>query len=52
MPYKIEKVPGGYYVVSTRDGHRHSIRPLSLETAERQMRALNYTMLVRGEFAR
>ena len=52
MPYKIEKVKGGYFVVSVRDGHRHSIKPLSLETAERQMRALNYAMLTRGEFAR
>lgn len=55
MPYKLEKCKTGkdrYYVVSTDTGMRHSLKPLPLERAEAQMRALYRAMRVRGEYAK
>jgi hypothetical protein len=53
MPYKLEKCKtGGYYVVSTDTGMRHSMKPMPKEKAEAQMRALYRAMRLRGEFAR
>ena len=40
MPYHIEKSGGGYYVITTATGHKHSEHPLHKETAEAQLRAM------------
>jgi spore germination protein YaaH len=52
MPYKLEKSGKGYYVVSKDSGMKHSLKPLPLETAQAQMRALYRALRMRGEFAR
>jgi hypothetical protein len=52
MPYHLE--PAGkdrFYVVSTKTGMRHSLKPLSKPRAEAQMRALYNAMRMRGEYA-
>ena len=40
MPYSIQKVPGGYYVITTATKKRHSSYPLTYEQARRQLIAL------------
>ena len=40
MPYHLEKHGGGYYVITTATGHKHSNNPLSKDKAEAQMRAM------------
>ncbi len=50
--YQLEKCKGGYYVVNKDTGMRHSLKPLPLERAEAQMRALYRALRMRGEFAR
>ena len=44
MPYELKKARGGYYVVTEGTGKEHSKKPLSKDTAERQMKALYYAM--------
>ena len=44
MPYELEKVINGYYVITQGTGFRHSKRPLSLTRAKAQMRALYANM--------
>jgi hypothetical protein len=44
MPYDLKKAKGGYYVVTEGTGKTHSKKPLSKDMAERQMRALYYSM--------
>jgi hypothetical protein len=47
MPYELEKVSGGYKVVTTsgkNKGKEHSKKALSLGTAKKQMKALYYYM--------
>ena len=44
MPYELKKARGGYYVVTEGSGKKHSKKPLSKDTAERQMKALYYAM--------
>jgi hypothetical protein len=44
MPYELEKVINGYYVITQGTGFRHSKRPLSLSRAKAQMRALYANM--------
>jgi hypothetical protein len=44
MPYMLQKAKGGYYVVTEGSGKKHSKKPLSKDTAERQMKALYYAM--------
>jgi len=44
MPYELKKARGGYYVVTEGTGKKHSKKPLSKDTAERQMKALYYAM--------
>jgi hypothetical protein len=44
MPYKLKASKGGYYVVTEGSGKKHSKKPLSKDTAERQMKALYYAM--------
>lgn len=44
MPYELKKARGGYYVVTEETGKKHSKKPLSKDTAERQMKALYYAM--------
>jgi len=44
MPYELKKARGGYYVVTEGTGKKHSKKPLSKDTAERQMKALYYVM--------
>jgi hypothetical protein len=44
MPYELKKAKGGYYVVTETTGKKHSKKPLSKDTAERQMRALYYAI--------
>jgi len=45
MPYELKKAKGGYYVVTEASGKKHSKKPLSKDTAERQMKALYYAMM-------
>jgi len=40
MPYELQKVKNGYYIVSTETGMRHSKKPLSKAKAEAQLRIL------------
>lgn len=40
MPYKEQKVKGGYKVVTKETGKAHSNKPLPKEKADAQMRAL------------
>lgn len=40
MPYKIEKVDGGFKVVNTATGHAASTRPQTHEMALKQFRLL------------
>lgn len=40
MPYEIIKVPKGYFVINKITKRRFSKKPLDLETAKRQLRAL------------
>jgi hypothetical protein len=40
MPYSIQKVSGGYYVITTETKKRHSSYPLTYEQARKQMIAL------------
>jgi hypothetical protein len=43
MPWHIEHAPGtakGYFVVTTATGKKHSNHPLSLQTAKKQLIAL------------
>jgi hypothetical protein len=50
MPYMLEKVKGGYKVMTTagkNKGHEHSKKPLSHMMATKQLKALYYHM--RGE---
>ena len=42
MPFHIEKVKGGYYVVTTDTGRKHSNHPISKEKAEAQLRILQH----------
>lgn len=44
MPYIISKSKGGYFVKTEGTGKKHSLKPLSKEMAERQMRALYYSV--------
>ena len=44
MTYELKKARGGYYVVTEGTGKKHSKKPLSKDTAERQMKALYYAM--------
>jgi len=46
MPYKLKKARGkeAYWVVSVDTGKKHSIDPLPLATAKKQMTALNIAM--------
>jgi len=44
MPYSLQKSGKGYYVVTEGSGKKHSKKPLSKDTAERQMKALYYAM--------
>lgn len=48
MPYDIRKVKGGWVVVSTETGKKHSKHPLSEATAKAQMRAM-YMAMSKGE---
>ena len=53
MPYKLEAAgKGRYFVVNSDTGMRHSLKPLPLERAQAQMRALYRALRLRGEFAR
>lgn len=40
MPYKIQKVRGGYYVVNKLTGKKHSSQPIPKANAEAQKRVL------------
>lgn len=40
MPYKVEKVKGGFKVKKLKDGTYMSGKPLTKEKAEKQMRAI------------
>jgi len=40
MPYHIQKEKGGYVVVTTSTGRRHSEQPISKAKAEAQLRVL------------
>ena len=40
MPYHIQKVGSGYYVVTTSTGRKHSKSPLTHIKAKAQLRAL------------
>jgi hypothetical protein len=40
MPYRLEQEKGGYVVVSTNTGVRHSKKPIPKSRAEAQMRLL------------
>jgi hypothetical protein len=40
MPYKLEKVKGGYYVITKDTGKRHSLHPLTNEKARAQLYVL------------
>jgi hypothetical protein len=40
MPWKLQKVKGGYQVVTEGTGRKHSGRPMSKKKATAQMRAL------------
>lgn len=40
MPYSIQKVSGGYYVITTETKKRHSSYPLTYEQARKQLIAL------------
>jgi len=44
MPYELKASKGGYYVITEGTGKKHSKKPLSKDTAERQMKALYYAM--------
>jgi hypothetical protein len=44
MPYSLQKAKGGYYVITEGTDKKHSLKPLSKDTAERQMKALYYAM--------
>jgi hypothetical protein len=44
MPYHLESVPGGYYVVKDDDGNWMSSYPLSLARAKAQLLALYWVM--------
>jgi len=52
MPYKLERSGAGYYVVNKDTGMKHSLKPLPLERAQAQMRALYRALSLRGHFAR
>ena len=40
MPYKLQKVKGGYKVVSKNTGRTHSRKPMTKAKATAQLRAL------------
>lgn len=40
MPWRIDKVPGGYYVVTISTGRKHSEKPMTKTKAEAQLRIL------------
>jgi len=40
MPYHIVKATGGYFVVTTSTGRKHSEKPISKPKAEAQLRVL------------
>jgi len=44
MPYSLQKSGKGYYVITEGTSKKHSLKPLSKDTAERQMKALYYAM--------
>ena len=46
MPYKLRKARGQnlYWVISEETGKKHSLEPLSLDVAEKQLKALYYEM--------
>ena len=48
MPYKIVKVPKGYYTISTVTGSKHSSKPISLAKATAQLRILNKRYKLEG----
>ena len=43
MPYEIKKVPGGYFVVNTETGKKHSLRPMTKMNAQAQLTILRIT---------
>ena len=46
MPYKLRKARGQnlYWVISEETGKKHSLEPLPLDVAEKQLKALYYAM--------
>jgi len=40
MPYEIKPEPGGYVVINSNTGMTYSNRPLTLEMAKKQMKAM------------
>lgn len=52
MPYHLEAAgKDRFYVVNSKTGMKHSLKPLPKERAEAQMRALYRALRLRGEFA-
>jgi hypothetical protein len=50
MPFHLEAAgKNRFYVVNTKTGMRHSLKPLPKARAEAQMRALYNAMRLRGE---
>jgi hypothetical protein len=41
MPYKTEKVKGGYYVVNTDTKKKYSKKPIPKTNADKQLKILN-----------
>lgn len=49
MPYAIEKVSNGYYVIKISTGERFSHHPLSLVNAKKQLSAIGMHTHMNGE---
>lgn len=50
MPYNIVGAKkGGYYVITQETGRKHSKKPLTKTTAEKQMKALYYALKKGGK---
>ena len=43
MPWNLKKDKGGWFVITTATGRKHSRKPLSRAMAERQLTALKHS---------